>query len=114
MMPVRLSSIPAAAAGEVSWAELEVLGEAVRQLAAGTLAVCPRCCDGLFTRGGYPAHQPPRHWPPPAALSRTDNRTLICAACGTDEALAAARGERVTKDRWGDRPAGLDQRSNDE
>ena len=39
---------------------------------AGEIKVCPKCGKSYT---GYPA------------LSRTDNRTLICPVCGTREAL---------------------------
>jgi len=40
---------------------------------------CPRCLDGIpnnARRGEYPG-----------ALSRTDNKTEVCSACGEREAL---------------------------
>jgi hypothetical protein len=47
---------------------------------------CPRCggiADEARTDKGFPR---------PGALSRWDNRTIVCSACGTDEAVRAARG----------------------
>lgn len=41
--------------------------------------ICPRC-GGPVPRAGAEGQYP-------GALSRTDNETEICSACGTDEAL---------------------------
>lgn len=55
---------------------------------------CPRCglvpraTDGFFHRGF-------------GALSRIDNKTYICADCGTDEALENfLRNELTPKSQW--------------
>jgi len=51
-------------------------------------APCPRC--GLGLPDGYPG-----------ALSRTDNATEICSACGTDEALWQFMGRGLPPiDEW--------------
>lgn len=41
--------------------------------------ICPRC------GGGVPSDDNPGAYP--GAVSRVDNETEICSACGTDEAL---------------------------
>lgn len=49
---------------------------------------CPRCGGGIPNnthRGQYPG-----------ALSRYDNKTMICSACGTDEALSDMLGTPLT------------------
>lgn len=43
--------------------------------------ICPRC------EGAIPNNETPGAYP--GALSRADNKTEICSACGTDEALRA-------------------------
>lgn len=57
---------------------------------------CPRCNDREFTIHGVEL-QP--GMPPYAAVSRVDNRTLICSECGTSEALQDYL--RETQDQWG-------------
>lgn len=53
---------------------------------------CPRC-NTRTTRGTE-------------ALSRTDNRTKICSACGTDEAMQDWLGTGPTpQDQWHSRKA---------
>lgn len=42
-------------------------------------ALCPRCA------GFIPSNEQPGEYP--GALSRADNKTEICSACGTEEAL---------------------------
>jgi len=46
---------------------------------------CPRC-------GGNQSRQP--------VPSRTNNKTLICAECGTDEKLEALRKDLTPKNSW--------------
>lgn len=41
---------------------------------------CPRCKDNWIPNNAQPAAYP-------GALSRADNKTEICSACGEDEAL---------------------------
>lgn len=43
--------------------------------------ICPRC------EGYVPNNQAPGLYP--GALSRTDNKTMICSSCGEEEALIA-------------------------
>lgn len=43
--------------------------------------VCPRCTEHSW----IPNNKTPGMYP--GAISRTDNRTEICSACGEDEAL---------------------------
>ena len=45
-----------------------------------TLPVCPRC-DGYIPNNDTPGLYP-------GALSRLDNETEVCSACGQNEALA--------------------------
>jgi ribosomal protein L37E len=50
--------------------------------------VCPRCGGGIpneYERGAYPG-----------AMSRWDNETEICSACGQDEALRQFYGHDVS------------------
>lgn len=56
------------------------------------LGDCPRC-----------GHKIPNDDTPGAfagALSRTDNATMICSACGTHEALLQAAGENIDQSTW--------------
>jgi len=59
---------------------------------------CPRCGGGIPTdlnRGVYPG-----------ALSRYDNETEVCSACGQDEALRQflpGMTVSLTRDQWWDR-----------
>ena len=47
--------------------------------------ICPRC-------GGYiPSNENPGQYP--GALSRVDNVTEVCSACGTEEALQQFAGQ---------------------
>ena len=41
--------------------------------------ICPRC-EGFIPNNEWPGANP-------GALSRLDNKTEICSACGTDEAM---------------------------
>lgn len=53
---------------------------------------CPRCLGGIPNdthRGLYVG-----------ALSRTDNKTMICSSCGTHEALEDFTGTRTTQENW--------------
>lgn len=50
------------------------------------MKTCPRCG---------------RHNTPLHALSRKDNRTMVCDSCGTDEAMLTANGRNV----WPDYPS---------
>ena len=50
------------------------------------MKTCPRC-SGPLSRDRF------------AATSRTDNKTKICAACGTAEALERVRTGKVTAKR---------------
>lgn len=50
--------------------------------------VCPRCA-GPLVRGAY---QP--------ALSRTDNDTLVCVSCGTNEAMEVWFGMLTPQALW--------------
>lgn len=45
--------------------------------------LCPRCQTNSFVPYGVVMSEPGDR----PALSRTDNKTYICSACGTDEAL---------------------------
>jgi hypothetical protein len=48
--------------------------------------VCPRCEKDVYRPYDYKG--PHKDGDPlPPALSRTDNQTYICSACGTDEAM---------------------------
>jgi hypothetical protein len=49
-----------------------------------TAVLCPRCRQNGYTP--YGVERGPTD-PPPPALSRLDNETYICSACGTDEAM---------------------------
>lgn len=42
--------------------------------------ICPRCNDNFIPTNEHPGQYP-------GALSRADNKTEICSACGTEEAL---------------------------
>lgn len=44
-----------------------------------TAPICPRC-QGFIPNNEWPGAYP-------GALSRLDNKTEICSACGTDEAM---------------------------
>ena len=48
---------------------------------------CPRCL------GGIPNNDQPGQYP--GALSRTDNKTEVCSACGEDEALEDLLGPKA-------------------
>lgn len=54
--------------------------------------LCPRC-----------GHQIPNDVMPgayPGALSRTDNETYVCSACGTHEGLEQATGTLTPQEGW--------------
>ena len=56
--------------------------------------ICPRCKDSWIpnnmTPGAYPG-----------ALSRTDNKTYICSACGEEEAMEDFFGDGCTpQEEW--------------
>lgn len=42
--------------------------------------ICPRCQDNWIPNNQQPGHHP-------GAISRADNKTEICSACGVDEAM---------------------------
>jgi len=55
--------------------------------------ICPRCGGDVpapGVKGQYPG-----------ALSRTDNNTEICSACGTDEAMEQFTGLVTPQNEWG-------------
>ena len=57
--------------------------------------ICPRCCDNWIPNNLQPGEYP-------GALSRTDNKTEICSACGTAEALQDfSEGGCTKKEDWG-------------
>lgn len=61
-------------------------------------AVCPRCKFNWI-----PCNERPGEYP--GALSRVDNKTEICSACGEDEALMQHyEGKLIPKEEWGVTP----------
>ena len=59
---------------------------------------CPRCGVEEFTP--YGEKRGPDD-PMPPALSRVDNKTHICSACGTDEAMRDFTGQGpIPLDEW--------------
>jgi hypothetical protein len=52
-------------------------------------AICPKCA------GYIPNNEHPGAYP--GAISRVDNKTEICSACGTEEALADLRLQEADK-----------------
>lgn len=59
-----------------------------------TAPVCPRC-EGFIPNNDQPGAYP-------GALSRADNATYVCSACGTEEAMIQfhARGHVYAVDTW--------------
>ena len=56
--------------------------------------ICPRCCDNWIPNNLQPGEYP-------GAISRTDNKTEICSACGTAEALQDfSEGGCTKKEDW--------------
>lgn len=49
-------------------------------------SICPRCIEHSW----IPSNEMPGAYP--GALSRADNKTEVCSACGEDEALMDAFG----------------------
>ena len=55
---------------------------------------CPRCPDGIIPT-------PEKAGQYPGALSRADNMTFVCSACGFDEAMRQFfRGETIAVNDW--------------
>lgn len=69
--------------------DLPNIEEAVRIIKKTRVTVqrCPRCLTGFFTPYGNEVKFVPGVSPAFAALSRRDNKTLICSECGTQEAF---------------------------
>jgi hypothetical protein len=59
---------------------------------AGVMNVCPRCLHAI------PNDEHPGAYP--GALSRSDNRTVICSLCGSLEALMAMTGQDLSQETW--------------
>lgn len=67
---------------------------------------CPRCggpSDESRLDPGFPR---------PGALSRDDNRTIVCTACGQDEAVRQAFGRAVRRRDWYDSRMAVARRIN--
>lgn len=64
----------------------------------GQHILCPRCEKNYYTPVGEHRYE---HDPPLPSISRADNSTSICDACGTDEAMEDFFDEGITPiDSW--------------
>jgi hypothetical protein len=56
--------------------------------------ICPRCADSWIPDNHHPAEYP-------GAISRSDNKTEICSACGVEEAMINFAGTACEPvDQW--------------